>query len=85
MLGGPLAGLITDRWGRKTALLGVGVPYSLGYLLIIVAQEVEDGDGFKALILMGRIITGLGMGWSCGVCPVRLHSSPLCTASMDYD
>ena len=73
-----MAGWMADHWGRKNALLSVGIPYALGYLLITLAQLVEDSDSFKALILVGRLVTGLGMGWSCGVSPVRPISMSHC-------
>ena len=73
LVGGPVAGLVTDRWGRKVALLLVGVPYLVGYLMMTLAHLIGDPDGFKAVLLVGRLLTGVGQGWSCMAGAVSRH------------
>ena len=47
-----------------------GVPYLVGYLILSYAHYASTATVFKALLLTGRFISGLGLGWSCAVCPV---------------
>ena len=71
LFGGPIAGVIADRWGRKLALLLAGVPYLVGYLMMTLAHLIGDVAAFKAVLLTGRLLTGVGLGWSCLAVPVR--------------
>ena len=73
MFGAPIAGVIADRWGRKLALLLAGVPYLVGYLMVALAHLIGDFAAFKAVLLTGRLLTGVGLGWSCLAVPVREH------------
>ena len=73
MFGAPIAGVIADRWGRKVALLFAGVPYLVGYLMIALAHLIGNIPAFKAVLLTGRLLTGVGLGWSCLAVPVSEH------------
>ena len=64
IIGGPLAGVIADRWGRKVALLLSGIPYLTGYLMIVYAHFISNPVAFKAVVLVGRVITGSGLAGS---------------------
>ena len=70
LFGGPIAGSVADRWGRKVALLLSGVPYLTGYLLLVYAHFINSPVAFKADILIGRLVSGVGLGWSCSAVPV---------------
>ena len=70
IFGGPIAGSIADRWGRKITLLLSGVPYLTGYLLLVYAHFIDSPVAFKAVVLIGRLISGVGLGWSCLAVPV---------------
>ena len=61
IIGGPLAGVIADRWGRKMGLLLSGIPHLTGYLMIVYAHFISDPVAFKAVVLVGRVITGTGL------------------------
>lgn len=41
-----------------------GVPYLIGYLLISYAHYATTASTFKALLQIGRFISGVGMGWA---------------------
>lgn len=71
IFGGPIAGWIADAVGRKMALLLVILPYLTGYMMIIYAHYSYTLSGFRAVLLLGRFFTGIGMGWSCLATPVR--------------
>ena len=51
----------------------VGVPYLVGYLMMTLAHLIGDAAAFKAVLLAGRLLTGVGLGWSCMAGPVSRH------------
>ena len=63
-MGGPIAGWISDRMGRKPALVLVSVPYLTGYMMITYARFATDPVLFKAVLLIGRFFSGVGLGWA---------------------
>lgn len=65
ILGGLVAGPVADGLGRKGALVLCGLPYLTGYLSLSYAQYAQTASGFKAVALVGRFLTGVGMGWAC--------------------
>ena len=73
IFGGPVAGWIADVLGRKMALMLVAIPYLSGYLMITYAHLSYNPIGFRAVLLIGRFFTGIGMGWSCLATPVSHH------------
>ena len=62
MLAGPLAGRAMQVLGRRTALVLVSVPVVVGWLLITYA-------GTLTTLLLGRMLTGMGVGWTTVVVP----------------
>lgn len=72
VFGGPIAGWVADKWGRKISLVLCGLPYVLGYFLIVLASATATPIAFKALLLAGRFITGIGMGWTFLTAPVYI-------------
>ncbi len=52
MIGGPIAGWISDRMGRKTALMLVSIPYLVGYLMITYARFISSSVLFKVVLLI---------------------------------
>lgn len=60
-VGGPVAILIIDRFGRKTTVLATYVPFAFGWFVISLASEVY-------LLCLGRVLLGLagGMGMMSG-------------------
>lgn len=57
-----ISGPISDRYGRKIALLSVNVVCILGWLLIVTAYYVQDCQ--YQLLLFGRVLTGFSTGLS---------------------
>ena len=70
IFGGPIAGYVADRWGRKFSLVLNSVSYLVGYFIILSAYLATNGVVFKTALMVGRFITGIGMGWTYIVVPV---------------
>lgn len=70
IVGGPIAGWIADHLGRKATLMLVGIPYLTGYMMIVYAHMINNVIAFKVVLLVGRFLTGVGLGWSCLAAPV---------------
>ena len=68
--GGPIGGVVADRWGRKLSLHLSALPYIAGYLLISVGHLRPSVAAFKFFIYSGRCLTGVGVGWSGASAPV---------------
>ena len=47
-----------------------GVPYLIGYLTLSYAHYTSTATLFTALLMTGRLISGIGMGWASAVAPV---------------
>jgi len=71
IFGGPVGGLIADQWGRKTSLVLNVVPYLLGYFTVLCTYLIPQPASFKAIVILGRGITGIGLGWSFMIVPVQ--------------
>ena len=69
-MGGLIAGWIVDYVGRKAALMLVGIPYLVGYLMMVYARFINHAVIFKVILLTGRFLTGVGLGWTCLATPV---------------
>ncbi|XP_012289044.1 facilitated trehalose transporter Tret1 [Orussus abietinus] len=63
--GNVIAALIVDRLGRKSSLLLSGIPLSLGWVLIILADNAYT-------LYASRFISGLGQGIVYVVCPMYI-------------
>ena len=75
IVGGPIAGWIADYFGRKAPLMLVKLgspycPYLSGYLMIVYAHMLNSATAFKVVLLLGRFLIGVGVGWSCLAGPV---------------
>ena len=64
MFGGIPAGWVADKWGRKAALMLVGLPYLVGYLMVAYARFAVTRAGFIAVLFLGRFLTGFAGGMS---------------------
>ena len=90
VIGGPPAGLVADKWGRKISVMVNGVLYATGYTLIAFAKvQTLSPLTFKAILMVGRFITGIGSGWSFVSTPVsctllgRAEASPTLVCSIE--
>ena len=67
-----MGGWIADKLGRKTGLILNTVPYLSGYFVILSASVASNGIVFKVLLMVGRLLTGVGMGWGYGLVGVSV-------------
>ncbi len=63
-IGGPLALRMSDAWGRKASLIFNPGFYAIGYFIILSTYLSTNGVVFKTFVIIGRFITGIGIGWS---------------------
>jgi len=63
LFGGPAAGIMMGKLGRKGAMIATAVMFALSYLLLVLAPNMW-------VIYAGRIASGLCTGIASGVCPV---------------
>ncbi|KAL7288117.1 facilitated trehalose transporter Tret1 [Trichogramma pretiosum] len=66
-------GVISDKIGRKTAMLGLAVPFTVGWLVISFANSV-------LMFYLGRFIVGLSGGAFCVAAP--MYTSEIAESSI---
>ena len=59
----PFGGYLVDYLGRKLSIILCSIPYTIGWLLIIITVATDD-PAFKPLLYTGRFILGVGVGWT---------------------
>ena len=74
LFGGPVGGFVADRFGRKCAMLFSGLPYLAGYMTMSFAHHATSATLFKVILLTGRFVSGIGMGWASAVVSVSYTS-----------
>ena len=64
MFGGLFAWPLSDALGRKPALMLGGIPSLTGWLMISLSTLITDNhDVFLGVILTGRLLAGISVGW----------------------
>lgn len=70
-LGSLTAWPISELLGRKAVVMTIGFPAFVGWLLIAFSAYVVDNmNGFVAMLLIGRLLTGTAAGISAGAVAV---------------
>ena len=75
LFGGSIAGPVSDRIGRSTALVLMSIPHLIGWLGQAYAQFMPNFGGFVTLLMLGRWFTGFGTGWGSLVISVRMYNN----------
>ncbi len=70
MFGGPIAWPLSERFGRQAALMLSGLPSVFGWVILANAHLFSSTEAFIAMLLLGRLLTGLAVGWSIFVISV---------------
>jgi len=70
ILGGAAGSLVATKYGRRLSLIYNTAPYTLGYFIILSSYLISNGFLFKVILIVGRFITGVGMGWGMLIVPV---------------
>ena len=63
MITAPFGGWLFDYFGRKLSIILCSIPYTIGWLLIILTVAT-DGPVFRPLLFTGRFVLGIGVGWT---------------------
>ena len=66
--GGLLAGKISDAFGRRKTIVCASILFMVGAIVMAIAQNF-------AVLLIGRLITGLGVGGGLVIAPVSFGST----------
>ena len=61
-----------DYMGRKPSLLVVSLPHFFGYFIMVCAHLINHPVLFKVVLMFGRFLTGVGIGWTSSVMPVSI-------------
>jgi len=65
-----VGGFVTNRWGRKPAILTAAVVFTIGAIIMGAANQ-------KEVLLVGRIVLGMGIGMASMCVPVYMaETSP---------
>ena len=64
IFGGPIGGIVADRLGRKTSLILNSFPLVSGYFILLSTYLISNGVVFKVFLMVGRFLTGIGVGWA---------------------
>lgn len=64
IFGGPVAWPLSEKFGRQATLMLSGLPSVIGWVLIANAHVIMDTQGFYAVLLAGRLLTGFATGWA---------------------
>ena len=79
LVSGPIAGWLLDTLGRHMALMFCVVPYTTGWLLIILTRSTT-GRAFLPILYIGRFFTGIGVGYTNAAVP--LYASELSPSAL---
>jgi len=63
MITAPFGGWLFDYFGRKLSIILCSIPYTIGWLLIVLTVAT-DGPVFRPLLFTGRFVLGIGVGWT---------------------
>jgi len=74
LAGAVVAGWLVDLLGRRFALILTSIPFTLGWLLIVLSHATS-GQFFRPIIYVGRFFTGFGTGYSTVCVPVMIAES----------
>lgn len=63
VVGAMLAGLVSDRWGCRVAVMIGGLTAVTGSMICTFADELDVLQHRRVLFLFGKIIIGCGLGF----------------------
>ena len=63
LVSGPIVGIFLDAFGRHVTLMICVIPFTIGWLLIMLTRLV-NGYAFLPILYAGRFFTGFGIGWA---------------------
>ena len=75
LIGAALAGWLVGSLGRKLALMLTTVPFTFGWLLIVLSLAANRGRAFRPIIYVGRFLTGVATGQASVCVPLIISES----------
>lgn len=61
-----IAGLMINMIGRKVTMIIIVIPFTIGWLLLVLAAN-------SVMLIVGRTLIGIGCGAVCVACPVSIN------------
>lgn len=74
LTGAVFGGWLVDLLGRKLALMLTTLPFTFGWLLIVLSRAT-NGVAFRPIIYVGRFLTGVGCGYASVCVPLIISES----------
>ena len=79
-IGGVSTSAIAVKFGRKGTIMFAGLPYAIGWLLVLLPAYLHTLDGVSnsllvSLLLVGRALSGAGLGIASGIISVSESKS----------
>lgn len=71
-LGALLSAVVVAIFGLVLAMMSAAVMFVMGWVMLGASFFVSDPLGFRAIILLGRFVTGFATGWIAATAPVSL-------------
>ena len=65
-----MAGSSADKLGRRPTIIIALLPYFVGWIMLGISWYIKNSIAFKVILLAGRFITGIGVGWASLIGPV---------------
>ncbi|XP_011402949.1 PREDICTED: facilitated trehalose transporter Tret1-like [Amphimedon queenslandica] len=73
IFGAAIAGFLSDVFGRKLTLILTGLPHVIGWLFLAGSYDLQSlRPVFILFLLIGRFLSGLGMGWAMLIAPIYI-------------
>jgi len=79
VVSGPIVGWLLDALGRHMALIFCALPFTTGWLLIMLTRSTT-GPAFLPILYIGRFLTGVGVGYANAAVP--LYTSELSPSAL---
>ena len=70
--GALLSAVVVAIFGLVLAMMSAAVMFVMGWVMLGASFFVRDPLGFRAIILLGRFVTGFATGWIAATAPVSL-------------
>ena len=82
IIGGVAGSWTASKFGRRMCLVLNSAPFAAGYFIILFSYLITSNAAlFKSILIVGRFITGVGLGWAHLIVPVSSYNAQLAAES----